>query len=699
MEYQGLNEEQTKAMQEVIGPVCVFAGAGSGKTRTLTMRIRHMIEDCFVSPFNILAITYTNKATKEMKDRLKERSFGVTISTFHSLCTTILRKEIEVLGYQRDFAICDEDDQSKIINEVIKDAGEQKGIAKDLQKAIKRSKSFMSKPDSPYLEELFDRYNQKLKELNMLDFDDLLLKVHELFKEYPDVLNKYQEKYQFILVDEFQDTNLVQYKIVKALASKYRNLFIVGDDDQSIYSFRGTNYENFNLFKEDFSDYKLFTLTTNYRSSQHILDYCNRLIAENDNRQPKEMKTTFNGESDDVVLHTSNTEEDEAFFVANKIQEMANGANYDRFAVLYRNSVLSRNVETELIRRNLPYKVYGGLSYLKRREVKDIAAYFRLMMNPNDLISFKRIINVPSRGIGLVTIDKLEKIKKTNKINCLETIDLASTVVPKSKVGALEDFKNIILRYKDRLETDDLVDLFTELIDEIGFYKYLEDEYGTEEAKERRNNVDEFASILYKVDNYDLDTPRLVKLANVFDEMTLSENKRNGKERDDGITLSTIHSVKGLEFDTVFIIGLEEDIFPGMYKSENDMELEEERRICYVAMTRAKKKLFLCHSITRVLYGRKFNNRPSRFLLEAVGKSKVTFSRTTEVNEDKSPEVKEKRTITVEAGYQVSDKVIHSSFGEGIIISIDRQIGTIFFPEIKATKKILLTHPTLSKKE
>ena len=696
--YQGLNEEQTMALLEVTGPVCVFAGAGSGKTRTLTMRIKYMIEDCLISPFNILAITYTNKATNEMKERLKERSYGVTISTFHSLCTTILRREIEVLGYSRDFTICDEDDQLKIINEVVKDAGEDKSIAKDLQKIIKRCKCDMSRPDSPFMEELLDKYNAKLKELNLLDFDDLLIKVYELFSQNKEILAKYQEKYQYILVDEFQDTNLVQYKIVKMLAAKYRNIFIVGDDDQSIYSFRGTNYENFNLFKQDFNDYKLFTLTTNYRSSQAILDYCNRLISHNKNRQEKNMKTTFLGNESDVVIKTSNTEEDEAFFIASKIQEIANNS-YDKIAVLYRNSALSRNIESELIHRSIPYKVFGGLSYLKRREVKDIIAYFKLMINPNDSVSFRRIINVPSRGIGLVTLEKFERLKKSQKVNFMDAIDLAESILPKSKYDTLKEFKELITRYSKRLLEDDLVDLFSDLTSEIEYNKYLEEEYGKEDSKDRINNVNEFASILYKLDTHDLDKPRLVKLAELFDDLTLSENKRDSKENDHGVTLSTIHSVKGLEFDTVFIIGLEESIFPSTFKFESDSELEEERRICYVGMTRAKSKLYLCHCITRILYGHKFQNKPSRFLIEAIGSRGINRKLSEDKKEEKKVVTTSKKEIKEEAGYQISDTVIHQSFGEGIIISIDNQIGTIFFSSLKTTKKILLTHPSLSKKE
>ena len=689
--YQGLNEEQTKALMAVDGPVCVFAGAGSGKTRTLTMRIRHMIEDELISPFNILAITYTNKATKEMKDRLEERAYGVTICTFHALCSLILRKEIEVLGYKRDFTICDEEDQLKIIQEVLKEQTEEKGLARDMQRVIKNCKCYMVRPINSFQEDILDLYNARLKELNMLDFDDLLLKTYDLFYNHLDILNKYQEKYQYILVDEFQDTNLVQYLIVKALASKYQNLFIVGDDDQSIYSFRGTNYENFNLFKKDFPLHQLFTLTTNYRSSQNILDYCNRLISHNKNRQEKNMKTTFIGSESDVEVRTSPTEEDEAFFVTNKIQELSKTMDYNDIAVLYRNSVLSRNVENELIRRNIPYKVYGGLSYLKRREVKDISAYFKLMINPNDYVSFKRIINVPQRGIGLVTLDKYEKIKKANRVDCMDAIDLLRGIVPDSKYQLFKEFKDLINRYRIRLLQDDLVDIFTDLIDEIEYNNFLIEEYGKEEAEDRINNVNEFASILYKIDNHEVDKPRLEKMIELFDEITLSENKRDGKERDDGVTLSTIHSVKGLEFKVVFLIGLEEGIFPNQSKLENTTELEEERRICYVGMTRAKNKLYLCQSITRLLYGRKFNNSPSKFLIEAVG-----------VEHKPKPFVKkeaEPKSITVEEGYQMSDTVIHNAFGEGMIINITGKVATIFFKESKETKKILLTYPGLSKKE
>lgn len=696
--FEGLNKEQLMAVNAVEGPVIVFAGAGSGKTTTLTQRINHMINDLRISPYNILAITYTNKATREMKDRLGSICYGATISTIHSFCAYILRREISILGYDQGFNICDEEDQLKVILEVLKDNGGEKNMAKSLLKTFNFCKCFMSKPNSDIEIEYFDLYNEKLKELNMVDFEDLLIKTYEIFSNYPDILSKYQEKYKYILVDEFQDTDLVQYKIIRLLALKSRNIFIVGDDDQSIYSFRGTNYENFNQFKEDFSEYQSLTLNTNYRSTDNILEYASRLIDNNKNREKKNLVAIKKGTKNDVELYTAMDEDDEARFVARTIESMHKESPYKDFAVLYRSSVLLRNIEIELIRRGLPYKVYGGLSYVKRKEVKDVLAYLRLILNDNDIISFKRIVNVPSRGIGLATIDKVEKVRKEYHLSIFEAIDFMKTILPTSKYNCLVEFRELIKRYQKRILDEDLVDLYNEFLEEIKYEEYLNTEFDYSEAKERMDNVNEFASVLYKVDNSELEKSRVEKLKEVLDEAVLSEDyKRDHKEDVNGITVSTIHSVKGLEFKTVFIIGLEEELFPKVSYIDTEEDLEEERRICYVAMTRAKDKLYMCHARRRLLFGRYFNNEPSRFIKEAFGITSLD----TPVEEVKQEKPVEKKIVmrdtSLDMDYKISDKVYHESFGEGTIIGIDRGIGTIFFASQKGTKKILLNHPKLTK--
>ena len=698
---EGLNKEQQLAVNAVNGPVIVFAGAGSGKTTTLTQRIDHMINDLNISPYNILAITYTNKATREMKERLGQKAYGATISTIHSFCALILRREISVLGYTQGFNICDEEDQLKVIQEVLKENGGEKNAAKNLLKTFNYYKCFMSRPTGVLEEEYFDLYNDKLKELNMLDFEDLLLKTYEIFSNYPEILEKYQDKYKYILVDEFQDTDLVQYKIVRLLALKNRNIFIVGDDDQSIYSFRGTNYENFKSFKEDFPEYETYTLSTNYRSTDTILEYASRLISHNTNRQEKNLVAVKKGSKNDVELFTALDEDDEARFVARTIESMKKECEYKDFAVLYRSSVLLRNVEIELMRRGLPYKVYGGLSYLKRKEVKDVLAYLRLILNDNDIISFKRIVNIPSRGIGLATIDKVEKVRKEYHLTLFETIDFMKTILPTSKYQVLVEFRELIKKYQVLINQDeDLVDLYNMFLEDIGYEQYLYSEFDDSEASDRMDNVNDFASVLYKVDTIEIDKTRLEKLKQVLDDSVLSEDyKRDHKEDSNGITVSTIHSVKGLEYKTVFVIGLEEELFPKVSYIDTQEDLEEERRICYVAFTRAKDKLFVSHARRRLLFGRYFNNEPSRFIKEAFGITNIDQP----IIEEKKEEVKTpckctyNRDASMDGEYNISDKVYHESFGEGTILSIDRGIGTIFFASQKGTKKILLNHPKLSK--
>ena len=707
---EGLNEQQSKAALAVEGPVIVFAGAGSGKTRTLTYRILNMIVNCHINPFHILAITFTNKATNVMKERLSSYLDvdirNLTISTFHSLCASILRREIGFLGYNRDFDILDEEEQLKVIDEVLKENGYDKKRNKHFQKVINYYKCFMAKPVDPVEEEIYNLYEAKMKELNMLDFEDLLLKTYELFSESKEILFKYQQRYKYILVDEFQDTNLVQYKIVKMLAITNRNLFVVGDDDQSIYSFRGTNYENMSLFKEDFPEYQLFTLNENYRSTQTILDMANRLIKNNKNREPKEMITSIKGEADDAVVELCANGVDEVKYVREKIEELKTGLNnYSEFAVLYRSSVLLRNMEIELIEHHIPYKVYGGVSYLRRKEVKDIIAYFRLMLNPDDTLSFKRIVNTPARGIGLATIEKIERIHKDQKVDYFTAIDFSESILPSSKFEELLEFKNMLIRYRKMIDEDSLLNVFDELVDEIGYIKYLKDEYDKEDATDRISNLNEFKSILYMIEAVDEETPKIEKLKEALDDAVLSDDHlQNQRENKLGVTISTIHSVKGMEFDYVFIIGMEENIFPNASRLSSESELEEERRIAYVAITRARKKLFMTYTNSRLLYGSYFSNEPSRFLLEALGvKDMNSFEKgevvTNRLGYKNKIEITKPRLITTDkdTGYQIGDKVHHAKFGDGIILGIENGIGNIFFTQEKQAKKILLTHPSISK--
>lgn len=714
---EGLNHEQMQAIKDVNGPVIVFAGAGSGKTRTLTYRVAYMITKHNISPFNILAITFTNKATNEMKERLQKfldiDTKHLTICTFHALCAMILRREITALGYQKDFSIVDEEDQLKVICEVIKDLKADKKNAKAYQKKINYDKCFMTIPDDPSdkdLKRVYLEYEKRMFEQNLLDFEDLLIKVYELFTKNPEILFKYQQKFKYILVDEFQDTNVIQYKIVKLLALEHHNIFVVGDDDQSIYSFRGTNYENINLFKEDFPEYRLYTLCHNYRSTNKIIEIANRLIANNKNREPKEMTTEITGETDDVSIFTAPSEREEVDFIVNRIHALKKATDSCAdFAVLYRSSVLLRNIELGFIRNNIPYKVFGGISYLKRKEIKDIIAYLKLILNHDDVNSFKRIVNVPSRGIGDVTVETILKVRKTNKCNIIEAIKLSESIIPSKRYQSLKNFYNIIVGYDKMIDEEDLVKVFEKLIVEIQYESYLKEIYGEKDGNERIANINEFKSILYTIDASGLGSKRSL-LVEAFDEAILSDSfLQNQDETWEGVTLSTIHSVKGLEFKYVFIIGMENNIFPNKNRLLGNEDLEEERRICYVAITRAKEKVFLTHCETRLLYGSFFHNKPSEFINEAFGiddrkeiiKGKEATKEKNQISSPKSVLIETAANYSSSStisSYNVGDTVIHTKFGEGIIISIKNDIGNIFFKDEKISKSILLTHPSIKKK-
>lgn len=702
-----LNDSQQQAASLFEGPVMVFAGAGSGKTRTLTYRIANMIESG-INPYNILAITFTNKATNEMKDRLYnlvgQEIKHTTISTFHALCARILRQEIQTLGYKKNFEIIDEGDQLKIVTDALEQENidKKKFTAKQMRKMINYNKCFNLKPSSPIEKLVYDRYETIMKELNLLDFEDLLIKTYELFKTSPETLNKYRDHYQYILVDEFQDTNLIQYKIIRALALVHRNIFVVGDDDQSIYSFRGTNYENMQLFKHDFPEHKLIILDQNYRSTQTILDGSNRLIVNNKNRENKTLHSDIAGNETDVVVNSLADERDEVDYVIGQIKEAVKkqGKKYSDFAILYRSSVISRNFELGMINNNIPYKIYGGISYLRRKEIKDMIAYLKLIVDNNDVMSFKRIVNEPSRGLGLKTIQDLLDIKKMYNLTIFDAIE-SFKAKSAAKYKALLAFKNMILGFSEKLNDSTLVDLFEEILDTTNYFKIFEDD---DNADERKENLMEFKSILAELDDNGEMASNVEKLTAAFDEAILSDDKlQNQRQTEEGVTLSTIHSVKGLEFDTVFVVAFENGIFPSYLNLQADEELEEERRIAYVAVTRAKHKLYLTSAKRRLLYGSINHNKPSRFLLEFSGinrfekqKEEDTYNIRQVPKNEESEEFKNANAD--DKDYKVGDFIIHKVYGEGIIVSLDGTVGKICFTAKQQIKTFDMTHPSIRKK-
>lgn len=706
-----LNDKQKEAVEITEGPVIVFAGAGTGKTRTLTQRVAYMIENGIRSN-NILAITFTNKATNEMRERLNkilnEKIKGLTISTFHSLCARILRMDIEYLGYNRRFDILDDEDQLKIINEALNNLNidKKKYSAKHMRKVINNCKCFALKANFKEEQRVFDEYERLMKEYNSLDFEDLLLKTLELFEKFPDVLDKYRYYYRYVLVDEFQDTNLIQYKIVKLLTLESRNLFVVGDDDQSIYSFRGTNYENIKLFKKDFPEFKMVILNENYRSTQTILDGANKLIKNNKDRENKELFSNIKGSQSDVIVQQMYDDRDEVDYVMTKIRELKKkGVDYSDIAILYRSSVVSRNFELALVQNNIPYKIYGGISYLRRREIKDLIAYLKLIVNHNDINSFKRIVNVPTRGIGDKTVDKIIEKKRELKISLFEAIYEMKDEF-KTKYKALESFVITINELSEMLDNASFEELYDALIEKTNFLESIKDE---EDEKERKENIDEFKSILVSIDNDGSIASRRDKLIAAFDEAILSDDKlQNQRQRQDGVTLSTVHSVKGLEFDTVFIVAFEDGIFPNLNSFE-DIDIEEERRITYVACTRAKKHLFLLCAKKRMLYGRIQKNSQSLFLLEFIGtksgdKKKDNFDFDISQIDNSGDDVKiedfeEENNNPV---YALGDFVNHIVYGDGIIVSLEEKagslIGQICFTSQGTIKSFDMSHPSIKKR-
>ena len=684
-----LNQEQRLAAEAVNGPVMVFAGAGTGKTKTLIARIIHMINDENINPRNILAITFTKKATAEMRERLSAhmedgKASLVHISTIHSLCNRILRRNIEYLGYKRDFEIIDDEEIQKVLTDVYKKENIDRKLysPKAMAKMIGDYKNGI-RPLRGEEQKVSELYQGYLKENNMLDFDDLLIFTNKVL-DIKEVLEYYQELFKYILVDEFQDTNIEQYEIIKKLASKYRNIFVVGDDDQSIYSFRGACIDNILSFsKRDFKDAKVFKLQENYRSNQSILNGANSLIKNNTIREPKELFTNIKGIQKPVIVHDAYYYEDEVRFVVNEITHLVNHEKYtySDIAILYRNNALSRNFELGLIESKIPYNLYGGFSYLKRKEIKDIISYFRFIIDDTKLAHFKRIIDRPSRGIGDKTIEKIESIMQETGTNVLGAIKVLYKANPSTKNKSLDEFRQIIEGLQESIEKMSLVSFFDELINKTGYLEMLKEE-DTEEAN-RVNNLMEFKSILYKVEETfeNQDLSQKDKIQTSLDEIILDQSYGD-EDKKEGVTLSTIHSVKGLEFKVVFVVGLEEGIFPSI---REEQDVEEERRVAYVAFTRAKERLYLTSSTRRLIYGRVVRNQKSRFMMEFL------------LSNDLQEMVKETQEEEKQKGeMKVGSKVNHTFFGYGMVIALDDKFAQILFEKDNSIRKITKDHPTIS---
>ncbi len=691
-----LNDKQKEAVTTTEGPLLVLAGAGSGKTTVLVSRIAYIIAKHRVRPYNILAITFTNKAAKEMKDRitklLGEVSEGMWIGTFHAVCAKILRSTIDLLGYTRDFVIYDSADTKTLIKECLRelDIDEKNFPIRSVSSVISSAKNDMMEPDifereyrndyrMSMISRIYKLYQSKLKANNALDFDDLILCTVKILSLNPDVLMKYQSRFEYVLVDEYQDTNNVQYNFIKLLSDGYGNICVVGDDDQSIYRFRGANINNILNFQSDFENAKVIRLEQNYRSTQTILNAANEVIGHNRGRMGKNLWTD-NGEGGKITAYTGATEYDEARFVANSIKKHSeDGGNYGDCAVLYRTNAQSRVIEEMLMRAAVPYRVLAGLRFYDRKEIKDIIAYLRLLHNPHDDLSLKRIINEPKRKIGSATIEKAQKLAAENSCAVFDIICMADRFPElKSASGRLKEFSAMIVSLitkKDRVKLSDFVKA---VMEDTGYLQSLTADNSIENQT-RVDNLEEFMSVVSEFEN---SLEYGGTLAELLENVSLVSELDALDEDMDAAVLMTIHSAKGLEFPVVFLTGFEEGLFPGLRSMGDNEDLEEERRLCYVALTRAKEELYITKTHSRTIFGRTAPSRASRFFDEipkeyldikddgksflAKAANKAGISYVPPMRKAIRPEFD---TQKPEIDFKAGDRVKHRKFGKGTILS------------------------------
>lgn len=644
--YDTLNEPQREAVRHTDGPLLILAGAGSGKTRVLTHRIAYLIEELGVNPWNILAITFTNKAAGEMRQRVDNLvGFGsesIWVSTFHSMCVRILRRFIDRLGYDNRFTIYDTDDQKTLMKAVCKKVDIDTKTFKErmLLSVISSAKNEMILPEEFELNaggdfaklkiaKVYREYEAQLKANNALDFDDLLVRTVQLLQTQPDVRENYQERFRYIMVDEYQDTNTVQFRLVSLLAGKYRNLCVVGDDDQSIYKFRGANIRNILDFEKEYPDAKVIKLEQNYRSTGNILNAANGVISNNKGRKDKTLWTA-NGEGEKIGLRQFDTAYDEAEFIAEDIKkEVRDGASYNDSAVLYRTNAQSRLLEEKFIAMNIPYKIVGGINFYARREIKDILAYLKTVDNGQDDLSVRRIINVPKRGIGLTTINRIQEAADERGISFYEAL-MAPELIPGAGRSAskLDSFAALIEYFKGQAEKESLTDLLNEILDMTGYTQNLEadDEI---DAESRLQNIEELLSKAAAYEEDCEDRGEKATLSGFLEEVALVADIDSLEEDQDYVVLMTLHSAKGLEFPHVYLAGMEDGLFPSYMTITGDdpEELEEERRLCYVGITRAEQKLTLTCARKRMVRGETQYNRISRFVSEIPSKLLDTGSR------------------------------------------------------------------------
>lgn len=697
----GLNKMQKEAVLHTEGPLLILAGAGSGKTRVLTHRIAHLVKDKDVDPWNILAITFTNKAAKEMKERIESlvgtaATQSMWVSTFHSMCVRILRRDIHLLGYGKWFTIYDTSDQKSLLKQIIKnlDYNEKAFPVGSVLGEISAQKNEARSPKEytkiaaddfrlARIAKIYTMYQQQLKENNALDFDDLLMKVYELFTNHPEVLKFYQDKFKYIHVDEYQDTNTVQYYMVRLLAGDVQNLCVVGDDDQSIYGWRGADIRNILDFERDFEGSKSIRLEQNYRSTGTILDAANAVVSLNRKRKPKKLWTE-NDQGSAIDIIKAQNEYKEAEYIADRIRKevLMNDRQFSDFAVLYRTNAQSRVLEEKMVANSIPYRLLGGTRFYERKEIKDLLAYLRVVANTEDDIAVQRVINVPRRGIGATTVDRIAQYGLEQGIGFYETGRHSKElgVVGNAPATKVVNFISMMDRFRTLAPMTKIKALLEEIIDTIGYYDYIKQQY-SEDAEDRISNIGELVS---KIVNYE-NTAEEPNLAEFLEEVTLVADIDNYDENSNSIVLMTLHSAKGLEFPVVFMPGLEEGLFPSsMSMNEGDDGLEEERRLCYVGITRAREQLYMLHAECRRTYGRVQYAARSRFLQELPDELKNQEVKKETQTYNLFNKAKKKSTLidnipkTVDTDYEIGGRVSHMKFGKGIVKKLEEKNSDLF---------------------
>ena len=729
-----LNDKQKEAASQIDGSILILAGAGSGKTRTITYRIAHMIENVGISPYSILAVTFTNKAAKEMRERVEELVGDIakacTISTFHSFGMRLLRMYAKEVGYNSNFTIYDTDDQKRMVKAILKGQNLSlngvKLTERDIVSMISKIKEQIKTLDeysvmNKQIVEVYDKYNKVLLESNAMDFSDILLNTYKLLQK-PEILEKVQNKYKYIMIDEYQDTNNLQYKIIDLIARKSSNLCVVGDENQSIYGFRGANILNILNFETNYNNAKIIKLEENYRSTTTILDAANELIKNNKSSKDKKLWTQ-NGKGDLIKVLACDNARDEVSRIIEIIKENhQNGIAYRDMTILYRTNAQSRVFEEGLLRYSIPHKVFGGISFYSRAEIKDIIAYLSIIVNPQDELNLQRIINVPKRKVGEKGVEKIIAYARENNLNLLEALSHIKEISGLTAMGKekLLEMYDIIKELKDLSYTETASYIVQTLMDKIKYIDYIKENY--DDAEARIENIDEFKNSILELEN----VVGELRLNEYLENVSLISATDDLEEKSDYVKLMTIHNSKGLEFPIVFLVGFENEIFPGSRAMFEEKEMEEERRLCYVALTRAEKKLYLSHATIRFVYGQDRLSTPSVFLKEIpeklldidVKKERLYFADdySNEIKsydksrkfEKKKTEINTKNTIKISdstkevldtLGFKVGDRVKHKKFGLGVIKNIDAK--KIYVQYVDGTKEmaIILADKLLTKFE